>query len=135
MLTASAPEKTSPFAITGIFTAATASAITPRRTVPLLYISSLVLPCTQTEEAPAASAILAICAALIPSLSNPARIFTVTGTGDTFTAAEIIFSASAGSFISAEPSPPRTTFLTGQPMFISIAQGLTFAASYSAVSA
>ena len=56
---------------------------------------------------------------LIESLSQPIRIFTVTGTSTASTAASATRAARSGFFISAEPSPEVTTFFTGQPMFIS----------------
>ena len=45
-------------------------------------------------------------------LSQPRRIFTVTGTGLAFTTASAMRPAFSGSFISAEPSPLDTTLPT-----------------------
>ena len=56
---------------------------------------------------------------LMESLSQPMRIFTVTGTSTALTAASATRAAKSGFFISAEPSPEETTFLTGQPILIS----------------
>ena len=49
--------------------------------------------------------------------SQPARIFTVTGTFTAFTMAVTQRSARRMSFSSAEPAPPLVTLLAGQPMF------------------
>ena len=57
---------------------------------------------------------------MLPEL-HPRRIFAVTGTStDAFTAA-MILPQSAGSFMSDEPAPLRTTFSTGHPMLMSMA--------------
>ena len=53
-------------------------------------------------------------------LSQPRRIFTVTGTPAAFTTASAMRAAFSGSFIRAEPSPLETTFPTGQPMLMSM---------------
>ena len=52
-------------------------------------------------------------------LSQPRRIFTVTGTGHAFTTASASRAAFSGSRIRAHPSPEDTTFPTGQPMLMS----------------
>ena len=52
-------------------------------------------------------------------LSQPRRIFAVTGTGDAFTTASASRAAFSGSFIRAAPSPEETTLPTGQPMLMS----------------
>ena len=49
--------------------------------------------------------------------SQPARIFTVTGTFTAFTMAVTQRSANLMSRSSAEPAPPLVTLLAGQPMF------------------
>ena len=50
-------------------------------------------------------------------LSQPARIFTVTGTFTAFTMALTQASARRKSRSKAEPAPPLVTLLAGQPMF------------------
>jgi hypothetical protein len=61
------------------------------------------------------------------------RILTVTGTETAFTVASISAAASGRSRISALPASPLTTFLTGQPMLMSMIAAprcsLSFAAS------
>ncbi len=52
--------------------------------------------------------------------SQPVRIFNVTGTETAFAVASMIFAALLTSRIKAEPAQPLTTFLTGQPMFMSM---------------
>ena len=48
------------------------------------------------------------------------RIFSVTGTFTALTVASMIAAASGRSRISADPASPLTTFLTGQPMLMSM---------------
>ena len=57
------------------------------------------------------------------SASHPIRIFTVTGTLLSPTAARTHAAARSGVFISAEPAPVFTTFGTGHPMLRSIQSG------------
>ena len=52
-------------------------------------------------------------------LSQPRRIFTVTGTFTALTTASAMRAAFSGSRISAEPSPLLTILPTGQPMLMS----------------
>ena len=83
---AASEEKRSPLAMTGMHTAFFTAPITDASALPL-YAWSLVRPWTQTALAPAASTRFAISGALIDRLSHPARIFTVTGTGECSTRA------------------------------------------------
>ena len=68
-------------------------------------------------------------------LSQPRRIFTVTGTGLAFTTASAMRAAFSGSFIRAEPSPLETTFPTGQPMLMSMTSAPDTSAAITAASA
>ena len=68
-------------------------------------------------------------------LSQPRRIFTVTGTGDAFTTASAMRAAFSGSFIRAEPSPFPTTLPTGQPILMSMRSAPLISAAIWAASA
>ena len=68
-------------------------------------------------------------------LSQPRRIFTVTGTGLAFTTASARRAAFSGSFIRAEPSPLATTLPTGQPMLMSMTAAPETSAAMTAASA
>ena len=97
------------------------------------YICTRVLPWTAMADTPTCSSIRLSSTALTLPLSQPRRIFTVTGTGLAFTTASAIRAAFSGSFIRAEPSPLETTFPTGQPMLMSMKSApLTWAAIWAA---
>ena len=120
------PSTMSPFPMTGmLFTRLLTSAITSRSTGGA-YICLRVLPCTVIAAAPACSQSTASSGALIFSASQPARILTVIGTGETFTHCATISAASSGRFISALPPPFPATFGAGQPIFISMKSGEYF---------
>ena len=74
---------------------------------------------------PTCSSIFASSTALTLPLSQPRRIFTVTGTGLAF----------SGSFMRAEPSPLATTLPTGQPMLMSMTAAPETSAAIWAASA
>lgn len=57
---------------------------------------------------------------MFPGL-HPRRIFAVTGTSTAAFTDAMILPQSAGSFISNDPAPLRTTFSTGHPMLMSMA--------------
>ena len=84
---------------------------------------------------PACSSILDNSTALMLPLSQPRRIFTVTGTGLALTTASASRAAFSGSFIRAEPSPLATTLPTGQPMLMSIISAPDTSAAMTAASA
>ena len=84
---------------------------------------------------PACSSIFASSTALMLPLSQPRRIFTVTGTGLAFTTASAMRAAFSGSFIRAEPSPLATTLPTGQPMLMSMSAAPDTSAAIWAASA
>ena len=84
---------------------------------------------------PACSSIFASSTALMLPLSQPRRIFTVTGTGLALTTASASRAAFSGSFIRAEPSPLATTLPTGQPMLMSIISAPDTSAAMTAASA
>ncbi len=69
---------------------------------------------------PASSAILAMVTPFLWSLSQPVRVFRVTGIGTALTTVVKIFSTSASSCINAEPAKRLQTFFAGQPILISI---------------
>ena len=69
---------------------------------------------------PASSAMRAISGAFRCSLSQPVRIFSVTGMSTAATTASRISRTSASSFISAEPAALLHTFLAGHPMLMSM---------------
>jgi hypothetical protein len=72
---------------------------------------------------PADSAARARRTAFFSEAHQPVRIFSVTGTlcgAHAATTASTISSASASSFISAEPAHLLQTFLAGQPMLMSM---------------
>ncbi len=118
MRTASSPENTSPLAMTGMDTASLTSRMVVQSAVPP-YICTRVRPWTAMADTPASSSIFARGTALTLPLSQPRRIFTVTGTGEDFTTASASRAAFSGSFIRAAPSPEETTLPTGQPMLMS----------------
>ena len=68
-------------------------------------------------------------------LSQPRRIFTVTGTGLACTTASATRAAFSGSRMRAEPSPLATTLPTGQPMLISMRSQPESSAAFTAASA
>ena len=115
---ASSGSTISPLPITGTDTASFTALIYDQSACPL-YICSLVRPCTAIAATPVDSMRLAKSTTLMESLSQPMRIFTVTGTSTALTAASATRAAKSGFFISAEPSPEVTTFFTGQPILIS----------------
>ena len=84
---------------------------------------------------PACSSIFASSTAWMLPLSQPRRIFTVTGTGLAFTTASAMRAAFSGSFIRAEPSPLATTLPTGQPMLMSMTAAPDTSAAIWAASA
>ncbi len=131
ILTASLPVKTSPFAITGMFTAFLTSRMISQSATPA-YICTLVLPCTAIAAAPASSAIFANSTAFTFPPSQPLRNFTVTGHGTFFRTSSIMRAAFSGSFISALPSPLLTIFPTGHPIFISITSAPDISYAFSA---
>ena len=83
------------------------------------YICTRVRPCTAIAAAPESSHMRANSTAFTLPLSQPLRNLTVTGLSTARHTRSIISAASAGVFISAEPSPDLTTLPTGQPMFMS----------------
>ena len=104
--------------MTGMLTACLTSRIVFQSASPP-YICMRVRPCTATALTPTSSSILASSTALMLPLSQPRRIFAVTGTLTARTTASAMRAAFSGSFISALPSPFLTTLPTGQPMLIS----------------
>ncbi len=114
----------SPFATTGILTAAFTAAMVSYSASPR-YRSARVRPCTVSIEMPAASARRATVIAFLCSRSQPVRIFSVTGTasGPVPTAATTASTmrCTSGSFCSsAEPAATLQTFFAGQPMLMSM---------------
>ena len=83
------------------------------------YICTRVRPWTVMPATPTLSSSTASSGALMLPLSQPRRIFTVTGTFTALTTASAMRAAFSGSRISAEPSPLLTTLPTGQPMLMS----------------
>ena len=69
---------------------------------------------------PLSWAMRAMARALRCSLSQPVRIFSVTGTSTASTTADRMRATSASSRISAEPAQVLHTFLAGQPMLMSM---------------
>ena len=121
---ASSAEKMSPLPTTGISTASLTARMMLQSALPE-YICSFVRPCTQIIEAPASARRLASSTALMLSLSQPARILTVTGILTALTVSRTTSAAKVGFFISAEPSPLPTIFAMGQPMLMSMTEGET----------
>ncbi len=117
----------SPFPMTGmLFTRLFTSAIIEidgRRSIHLLASPATVYG--YSRHPPACSQSTASSGALIFSVSQPARILTVIGTGETFTHCATISAASSGRFISALPPPFPATFGAGQ-IFISMKSGEYF---------
>ena len=74
-------------------------------------------------SAPACSQIRATSTAFTLPLSQPLRIFTVTGTGTAAFTAATISPQSSGVFMSALPLPLFTIFGIGQPMLRSMKSG------------
>ena len=70
-------------------------------------------------QAPASSILRANSGAVSSPSAHPRRNFTVTGRLTAARTARTMEAASAGSFMSAEPSPFDTIFLAGQPMLMS----------------
>ena len=118
MRTAASGEKTSPLAMTGMCTECFTSRMVFQSASPP-YICTRVRPCTATALTPACSSSCASSTALMLPLSQPRRIFTVTGTLTARMTASAMRAAFSGSRISALPSPFFTTLPTGQPMLIS----------------
>ena len=77
-------------------------------------------PCTVIIAAPARSKSRASPTALRLSGAGPVRILTVTGTLTADATASTISRASGSLAISAEPDQALQTFLTGQPMLMSM---------------
>ena len=119
---AAAGESTSPLPMTGMETASFTCRMISQ-SAGGAYISSRVRPWTVTAEAPASSQIFAISTALTEFLSQPLRIFTVTGTGTARTTAETIARQSRGLFMRAEPEPLLAILGAGQPILISMKSG------------
>ena len=99
------------------------------------YIWARVRPWTARADTPACSSICESSTALMLPLSQPRRIFTVTGTGEASTTAWAIRAAFSGSRIRALPSPLETIFPTGQPMLMSIRSAPEISAAMHAASA
>jgi len=129
---ASAIEQMSPLTITGIRTASFTLRMNAQSALSR-YIWLRVRPWTVIIFAPRSSAICASSGALRRLWSQPIRILTVTGTSTALTVASMSDAARGRSRISAEPASPLTTFLTGQPMLMSMIaaplSALSFAAS------
>ena len=120
--------------MTGIDTAAFTWRMVTQSACPA-YIWARVRPWTATADTPACSSIRASSTALTLPLSQPRRIFTVTGTGEAFTTASAMRAAFSGSRISALPSPLDTILPTGQPMLMSIRSAPDSSAAMHAASA
>ena len=120
--------------MTGMDTASFTSRMVDQSATPP-YICTRVRPWMVTAETPACSMRRLSSTALMLLLSQPRRIFTVTGTGLAFTTASAMRAAFSGSFIKAEPSPLETTFPTGQPMLMSMKSAPLASAAIWAASA
>ena len=115
---ASAPQRTSPLPVTGTRTASFTRAITPQSARPR-YSCSAKRPCTATIAAPASSMRRANSGAVSSPSTQPRRNFTATGCSTARATARTMSAASAGSFMSADPSPFDTILRAGQPMLMS----------------
>ena len=118
MRTASAPLRMSPLPTTGTDTASRTRAMTPQSALPR-YSCSANRPCTVTPSAPASSMRHAKAGAVSSPSAQPRRNFTVTGCSTALFTARTMEAASAGSFMSAEPSPFDTILRAGHPMLMS----------------
>ena len=85
-----------------------------------VYKQARVRPCMAKACTPKSSAILAICTALRLCLSQPVRIFNVTGTSTALTTARRICATKGSSLSKAEPAMTLQIFLAGQPMLMSM---------------
>ncbi len=126
----------SPFAITGIATAALTARIVSYSTGPT-KAQARVRPWTASARMPACSAIRAMASALRCCGSVPVRILSVTGTSTARTTASTIAATRASSASSAEPAATLQTFFAGQPMLMSMisAPRATLYRAASAISA
>ncbi len=117
--------------MTGIFTACLTFLIIPQ-SAGGVYCWARVRACTAMAATPACSQISATSGALMFWASQPARIFTVTGTGTASTTAATISPQSGGFFISALPAPGLVIFGAGHPMLMSIKSGENSMAFFAA---
>ncbi len=117
---ASSTLKMSPLAMTGTVQTSLTAAITDQSLLPEKPCS-LVRGCTIIISAPACCIFSAKDGALMLSLSQPARILTLTGFCETSLTADTISKASSSLRIKALPSLFLVTLGTGQPMLISTA--------------
>ena len=115
MRRASAIERTSPFPVTGMRTAATTSAMISHGALPE-WRCARVRGCTVIASTPSASAICATSTALRCSSSHPPRILTVRGTESTARMARRMRAVAATSRMSAAPLPLPVMRGMGQPM-------------------
>src|SRR5947209_1958563 len=109
----------SPLTITGTLTASLTWRTNAQSASPL-YIWQRVRPWMVIICTPRSSAMRASSGAFRFSWFQPMRVLSVTGTFTALTVASISFAAKGRSRISADPASPLTTFLTGQPMLMSM---------------
>ena len=118
MVSASSGLLMSPLPSTGMCTACFTARMM-ERSMPGVYICSLVRAWTATRAAPACSQALAHSTAVTWSASQPLRILTVTGRLVWAFTWATISPHSSGWSISLLPAPPDTILGAGQPMLMS----------------